>query len=358
MKIALVVAVLAAALILMVPAASFVYESGGPSACARCHEMGSPVGQWMSSTHRKVPCSGCHGDALTTDVGFHMTNARRVFQHLKGDVADRAHLRPADIGAMLPRCRACHQQEFAAWASGPHAATYQRIFLDEKHNRTRHLMDDCLRCHGAHLDAGIRDLVQPLNNKGPWRLVRADLAAQPAIPCLSCHSLHRTGTPLEDRRLESRTLASRQERFRPSLAFFDRREQESIPAAMLPVPPLLDLERPVKMSPDPRQALCYQCHAPLSTMQVNSGDDRTPIGVHEGLSCLSCHDKHRQTTRASCSTCHPRLSNCGLDVEKMDTTFAKPGSVHNIHFVKCQDCHTKGIPPRRTRAAVPVGAGD
>jgi hypothetical protein len=109
--------------------------------------------------------------------------------------------------------------------------------------------------------------------------------------------------------------------------------------------------RLVKVSPDVRQALCYQCHAPLATFQVGSGDDRTGIGVHEGISCLACHQKHRQTTRASCSTCHPRLSNCGLDVEKMDTTFKSTKSPHNIHFVKCTDCHAKGVPKKRKQVA-------
>jgi hypothetical protein len=108
--------------------------------------------------------------------------------------------------------------------------------------------------------------------------------------------------------------------------------------------------RRVRTSPDRRQALCYQCHAPLADRQVGGGDDRTPIGVHEGLSCLACHQKHGQNTRASCADCHPRLSNCGIDVEKMDTTFLSPSSKHNVHFVKCVDCHTKGVPPRRKSA--------
>jgi hypothetical protein len=111
--------------------------------------------------------------------------------------------------------------------------------------------------------------------------------------------------------------------------------------------------RPVKMSPDARQALCYQCHAPLAGAQVGSGDDRTGVGVHEGISCLGCHLKHGQQTRASCASCHPRLSNCGLDVEKMDTTFVSPKSGQNIHFVKCGDCHPRGVPkkPGVSRAA-------
>jgi len=114
----------------------------------------------------------------------------------------------------------------------------------------------------------------------------------------------------------------------------------------LPMPAMKDGERPVKMSPDRRQVLCYQCHAPRAGMQVFSGDDRTPIGVHEGLSCQACHAKHGQSTRASCAGCHPRLSNCGIDVEKMDTTFKSPDSLHDVHRVACLDCHPKGVPKK------------
>jgi hypothetical protein len=110
------------------------------------------------------------------------------------------------------------------------------------------------------------------------------------------------------------------------------------------MPAMLEGTRPVKMSKDQRQALCYQCHAPTASMQVGSGDDRTGLGVHEGISCLACHTQHGEKTRASCATCHPKMSNCGLDVEKMDTTFLSPASKHNIHWVKCVDCHTKGVP--------------
>jgi hypothetical protein len=108
-----------------------------------------------------------------------------------------------------------------------------------------------------------------------------------------------------------------------------------------------DGDRTVRMSPDSRQSICYQCHAPLAAMQAGTGDDRTPLGVHEGLSCLACHEKHGQATRQSCANCHPRLSNCGLDVEKMDTSFLNPKSKHDIHRVKCAECHTKGVPKRQ-----------
>ncbi len=129
----------------------------------------------------------------------------------------------------------------------------------------------------------------------------------------------------------------------------DSRQPSLSPCGELPLPRVYEGERAVKISPDQRQALCYQCHAPLAMAQVRSGDDRTPIGVHEGLSCLACHLKHGQQTRASCRTCHPQLSNCGIDVETMDTTFKDKTSRHNIHSVKCADCHPSGIPKRKNK---------
>jgi len=144
-----------------------------------------------------------------------------------------------------------------------------------------------------------------------------------------------------------------------SLAFFDRREQIHFAAASLTIPVLHDGARLVTVSPDPRAGLCYQCHAPRLPEpgsaadrngwgpQFASGDDRTPVGVHEGLSCIACHTGHNQNARASCKTCHPQMSHCGLDVEKMDTTYASATSKHNIHWVKCADCHQHGIPAKK-----------
>jgi hypothetical protein len=33
----------------------------------------------------------------------------------------------------------------------------------------------------------------------------------------------------------------------------------------------------------------------------------------------------------------------------MSTTFKDRSSKHNIHFVKCLDCHTKGVPKGKGR---------
>jgi hypothetical protein len=36
----------------------------------------------------------------------------------------------------------------------------------------------------------------------------------------------------------------------------------------------------------------------------------------------------------------------------MDTTYASASSAHNIHWVKCADCHQHGIPKVKAPAAV------
>lgn len=331
--------------ILALPGASLYYEYSGGRACARCHEIWQPYTDWHTSTHRNVACGACHGDVFTLDAGFHFNNMRRVFNHLSGEVPEQVRLKTRDVFRVTERCKTCHQQEWAEWASGLHHATYAEVFLDTKHNHQRLLMDDCLRCHGAHYDGSIRDLVTPIDTAGPWKLRDPALADRPVIVCLNCHEMHHHGAPLA-RLADKPATSTNQEVSRPSLALFDRREMQSVALASLPLPEMREGERPVKVSRDPRQALCYQCHGPVSTRQVHSGDDRTPTGVHEGLSCFACHEKHSEHTRASCANCHPRLSNCGLDVETMDTTFKSTRSPHNIHFVKCLDCHSKGVPKK------------
>ena len=94
-------------------------------------------------------------------------------------------------------------------------------------------------------------------------------------------------------------------------------------------------------SNDPVQKLCVQCHAPGAFHFVGTSDDRTPTGVHEGLGCSSCHEPHSNSAKNSCVSCHPAISNCGLDVTKMNTTYYYSNSPNDIHFVACTDCHDR-----------------
>ncbi len=341
---------LAALLVLGVAAlagSSWYYGGDDGMGCARCHEIRPMVEAWSHSSHRGVACKDCHGSSFSADLRMHAKNLSRVWLHSRGETPEQIRIRHQDVAPLVERCGSCHRQELADWQSGPHGTPYAAIFINPEHNAAQQLMDDCLRCHAMHFEGGIRDLVTPLDRNGPWTLVDVEHAGLPAVPCLACHSVHRPGEPLPPRSDRALVAGPAQEIARPSLALYDRRSLEHVPLERLPLPAMKEGERAVKASPDRRQALCYQCHAPRAEMQVFSGDDRTPVGVHEGLSCLACHETHGQSTRASCAGCHPRLSNCGLDVETMDTTFKSPDSRHDVHRVACADCHPKGVPQSR-----------
>jgi hypothetical protein len=351
MKRFLKIAALALVLLILAAAggslgASYYYSSEHGQGCASCHEMAAYVSEVHGAPHRNATCVDCHVASLSTKL-------RHIRVHLMGNWPEAIRLRDVDVVEMVHNCQNCHQQEYATWHAGPHSASYSEIFANPVQNSRQHLMDDCFRCHGMHFNGSVRDLVVPQNSQGPWRVTRKDLAAQPAIPCQACHQVHRQG-PVESRPPSRISVAGNP--VHDSLAFFDRREQTHFTAESLVIPEVHDGARLVTVSPDPRSAICYQCHAPRRPeagtvaetngwgSQFGSGDDRTPVGVHEGLSCIVCHTGHNQNARASCKTCHPQMSNCGLDVEKMDTTYANAKSTHNIHWVKCTDCHQHGIP--------------
>src|SRR6266536_2535232 len=214
------------AAILFLPGASLYYSYSGGRSCARCHEIWQPYRDWHESAHRNVACSECHGDVLTLDAGFHLKNLRQLAAHVRGDVPEQVRLKTDDVLKIGTRCAKCHRQEFAAWSSGPHGVPYAKIFLDKDHNQRKLLMDDCLRCHSMHFEGSIRDLVTPVNTQGSWTLRNPKLADQPAIPCLACHQMHRQGDPLVRPANKVDDANARQEISRPSLALFDRRQQD------------------------------------------------------------------------------------------------------------------------------------
>ena len=213
-------------------------------------------------------------------------------------------------------------------------------------------MDDCLRCHGMHFDGAMRDLVQPQNTTGPWHITRAELpTAHHALPWPATRSIAkaRPNEALPRASPSPAASATFACHLRPPRANALRRR----PACASRVS---DGPRAVKISPDPRQALCYQCHAPRQPEpasaatnhwgpQVGSGDDRTPMGVHEGLSCFACHSGHNENALASCKLPVTRTCPIAASTSRRWTRpFANAKSSHNIHWVKCADCHQHGVP--------------
>ncbi len=308
------------------------FHFGNPTnTCASCHEMTGVHSAWSQSSHRTLHCRACHGGSLTLDIHALQAHVNRVVQHFRRSPYQPIRLKERDVLALQESCRACHPQSFADWERSRHSASYARIFLSARHNQNEQLAADCLRCHGMFFDGYIEDLVTPISTAGPWALKDSAKASQPTIPCLACHQVH---APAADG-LQSAYL-------------YERREHRAISADYLPITPITAGDHAVKLSPDARQRLCAQCHAPNAFRQLGSSMDRTPSGVHEGLSCLDCHSPHSNSAKASCARCHPSDSHCGLDVETMDTTFHVVESKHNIHFVACGDCHDGRRPAKKT----------
>ncbi len=297
--------------------------------CASCHEMTGVHSAWSSSSHRTLHCRNCHGGSLTLDAHAMNQHVNRVVQHFWPSTEEPIRLKERDVLALVEACRRCHAQSFADWQSSKHSAPYERIFLNARHNGKQLLSPDCLRCHGMFFDGNIEDLVTPISTTGPWAFKDAAKTNQATIPCLACHQVHTAAAGYH------------------SINLYFRHERASFSADKLPITPITQGDRVVKLSPDSRQRLCMQCHAPIATRQLGTAEDRTPAGVHEGLSCLDCHTSHSGSAKNSCASCHPTDSHCGIDVEKMDTTFVSTKSKHNIHFVACGDCHNGQRPGKR-----------
>lgn len=312
------------------------FHYGNPQqVCASCHEMDGVHAAWTGSAHKTLHCRNCHGGSLTLDAHALSAHLKRVVTHVKGEPAGELHLSERNVLAVSNACQACHPQAFTDWKGSRHAANYGRIFTDAAHNKAEQPAGDCLRCHGMFYDGTIEDLVAPVGTKNvnaakAWELKDAAKAADPVIPCLACHQMHVGAEGLKAAQL------------------YSRREKTHFGVAALPVANTTGRDgHLLRVSADPRQRLCVQCHAPNAFRQAGTSDDRTPMGVHEGLSCLDCHKTHSGSAKASCAACHPESSHCGKDVEQMDTTFKAKESKHNIHFVGCGDCHNGQRPVKK-----------
>ena len=339
----LVVASIAVALVLLMLVGYAGWNAVDPErSCASCHEIVPSLEIWQQSAHREVGCADCHGTALANGLHSVKEKAGMVFTHMKSDRTEPAvGLDEQGVLEVMEACVRCHRDEQKSWQAGGHSATYADIFLNEKHNRMERPYPGCFRCHGMYYDGNIASLVEPISTTGPWKLIREGQSELPVIPCLVCHPIH----------MENETMGTPGTMDDPAAIFYERQERNALTglylrsdhmhlrADMLPVPEMYAGEEAVLVSDDPVQHICMQCHAPNWEHQAGTEDDRTPVGVHEGISCRACHQGHSNDARNACKKCHPAVTSCGLDVMTMNTTYRDRESPHNIHHMACLDCH-------------------
>jgi hypothetical protein len=318
--------------------------------CASCHEISPMVGQWNHSAHREVRCFDCHGTALSN--GFHSLKekANMVFTHIgKNPNPEDIQMSESQVLELSDRCAKCHQSEYKKWLSGGHSARYADIFMNGKHNEEEAPYWACLRCHGMFYDGNIKTLMKKEN--GIWKLQDMTIASNPTVPCLACHAVHTDNELLgiATRYNIPKEIAPERQPRNPVNNYYVRDTKQHIRIDRLKKIAMNDQGRELKVSDDPVNTLCIQCHAPNFKHQAGSEDDNTPSGVHEGISCNACHSPHSNDARHSCKHCHPAISNCGLDVTKMNTSYSNLSSPNDIHSVSCGSCHADVL-AMRTKA--------
>lgn len=308
--------------------------------CASCHEIGLSVNTLANSPHAPLHCRECHGTAFSNGLHSLKEKSLMVVNHFNLQKRENIKMDELQMLEVQKNCKRCHASEYAKWESGGHSATYTDIFLDSVHNSTEQLNFDCLRCHGMYYKGTTYDLIEPLNLKGPWKLKEQQMANLPTIPCLACHKIHVQGKQhLRPNYSKPKNIFYHRPDSIFGFSFYDRHEKNHVAVNLVPKLNLSQKGELIKVSDDPLMRGCIQCHAPNSWREAGTGDDRTPRGVHEGLSCMACHEPHSNSARNSCSKCHPAISNCKKDVTKMNTSYVDPQSPNNIHWVSCNDCH-------------------
>ena len=285
--------------------------------CSSCHEISPSVDIWQESAHRDVSCVDCHGTAMSN--GFHSLREKTgmIFNHLtKEEEKMLPGLDEAGVHQVMEACIGCHQDEYRSWNAGGHSATYADIFLNEKHNAMERPYPDCFRCHGMYYEGSISDLMEPISTTGPWSLKVPEKAQQAVIPCLACHGIHMENASLSHPGTmddPAGTFYEREPRNQYTSLYL-RSDRMHLRSDLLRKPDIYHEGEPVLVSDDPVQRICMQCHAPNWAHEAGTEDDRTPTGVHEGISCLACHSDHSNNPLGACNTCHPAVTSCKLDV--------------------------------------------
>ena len=307
--------------VLIITASYTMWNNSDPkNTCARCHEISPSHDKWTSSAHAEVRCTECHGTALSEGTHSLKEKMNMVYVHFTQDKRnDEIHLNEKQILDVSNRCAVCHQSEYAGWLRSGHAVNYKDIFLDSAHNAMEKPYWDCLRCHGMFYDGNINDLMTLDGDYKEWKINDKKQEMRSTIPCLSCHQMH-TENPVSERYISMNGSRSSDER-NPMTALYVRAEKMYLRSDMLPRAVMFDGDKEVKMPSDPNNLLCMQCHAPNFKHQAGSEDDRTVTGVHEGISCISCHKPHSGETKTSCAQCHPSLSN-----EQIEMVYKQPHS--------------------------------
>lgn len=262
-------------------------------------------------------------------------------------------------------CKSCHPKEWNEWSQSGHALTLSAQLLNTSHNTGELLDQTCLKCHSPELGTvKISDVVQPIDQKGPWKLVGqyANAGDTPAIPCLACHQAH---TPKSAGLLPGMDFGDEATFYRnvpppetANLWIYDAFAQKYVEPA--PIAPVMNGDQAIPISDTRANRVCYMCHAteraesnlfepnkePDGDNSFGTGDDRTLMDAHQGITCVTCHmpaGSHTFNPMNACSQCHtPGNTTASMDyIKSVGTSYTDPSlsmlsgnpSPLNIHWL-------------------------
>lgn len=280
--------------------------------CAQCHEIRASCTDWKMSSHADVSCTECHGTALSNGFSSVSEKLGMVYTHFTRKTTNEdVFLTEQQVLDIADRCAECHQAEHASWKSGAHSTTYRDIFMDVEHNKMEKPYWDCFRCHGMHYDGNIHKLMSLEGDVESWKIYDEKQSERPAITCLACHQMHGE----QEKRIsydsldkESRS-ALMEKTERPATALYMRAEKRHLPSDKIYQATILHNDSLVKVSDDPNTWLCMQCHSPNTRREAGTEDDKTPLGMYEGMSCLDCHNPHSNGIKNNYRNVHVKITD-------------------------------------------------
>lgn len=329
--------------------------------CLSCHATGIAGAPIVPADHQgrtNAMCTSCHRPG--TSVSTTTTTS-----------AVATSVPPAASAGMsldtwsAKACQACHPREWNEWSRSGHAMTLSAQLLNSGHNSSEQLDQTCVKCHSPELGTvPIGNIVQPLNTNGPWQLVGqfASLGDTPSISCLACHQAHPAKSPgllpgmdFADESTFYRSVPAPQV---SNLYIYDAFAQKHIDPQ--PIAPVMNGDQAIPVNDTRANRVCYTCHAteraesnlfepntpPSGDNSVSTGDDRTLMGVHQGLQCVDCHmpgGSHTFNPMSSCSQCHGQGGAAAplANVTSVRTSYTDPSlsmlsgnmSPLNIHWL-------------------------
>ena len=98
-------------LLLAIATSYFAWNIADPkNSCASCHEINPSVESALSSAHRNLTCSDCHGTALSNGLHSVSEKLNMIVQHFSEEKSSYdISMKEKDIVLIMEKCKDCQE---------------------------------------------------------------------------------------------------------------------------------------------------------------------------------------------------------------------------------------------------------